>query len=272
MNLSLFFPPDSRSFTLEGPPIDLAIPMQFSGPQPNTYGVPRATGEAYEGGEFIGDVRRGGSCNFETYTLTPHCNGTHTECVGHITSERISIHEVLKESFFPATLISVEAVSSEQTPDSYRPAANPEDRMITRASLEAVLSTAEPAWMNALIIRTRPNDPGKCSRDYLAQPPAFFSLEAMAYIYEFGVTHLLTDLPSVDRMFDEGHMDNHHIFWSVPKDTSVAKEESGRQRTITEMVYVPDKVQDGRYVVEIQVAAWMSDAAPSRPRIWGVRV
>ena len=42
-------------------------------------------------GQFIGDTRMGGPCNFETYSITPHCNGTHTECVGHITNERVSI-------------------------------------------------------------------------------------------------------------------------------------------------------------------------------------
>ncbi|TAE48491.1 MAG: cyclase family protein, partial [Bacteroidetes bacterium] len=38
--------------------------------------------------------------------------------------------------------------------------------------------------------------------------------------------------------------------------------------TITEFVYVPDFVADGRYLLEIQVAAFMSDASPSRPRLF----
>ena len=76
----------------------IAIPLQFDGPQPNTYGVAAATSKAYEQGGWVGDVRRGGSCNFETYTFTPHCNGTHTECVGHIAAERISVHHQISDS------------------------------------------------------------------------------------------------------------------------------------------------------------------------------
>ncbi|MEZ4849568.1 MAG: hypothetical protein R3B93_13310 [Bacteroidia bacterium] len=74
-------------------PIDISIPLIFNGLQPNTYGVPKAKAKAFEGEGFIGDVRRGGSCNFEELQFIPHCNGTHTECVGHISEERISIHE-----------------------------------------------------------------------------------------------------------------------------------------------------------------------------------
>ena len=63
---------------------DISIPLIFNGPQPNTYNVNRATSKAYSDDQFIGDTRKGGPCNFETYSLTPHCNGTHTECIGHI--------------------------------------------------------------------------------------------------------------------------------------------------------------------------------------------
>ena len=260
----------NQTFQLQSQPIDIAIPMQFNGPQPNTYGVPKAAGQAFEGEGFVGDVRRGGSCNFETYQLTPHCNGTHTEGVGHITGERIAVHPLLEDSFFPATLVTVQPLSPADTSDTYRPAANPEDRMITRHSLETALADADPIWLEALVIRTLPNDDAKRSRDYLAEPPAFFSLVAMQFIRQLGVKHLLTDLPSVDRMFDDGHMDNHHEFWSVPKDGHETSDPAGRARTITEMIFVPDTVADGRYLLELQVAAWMTDAAPSRPRLWGL--
>ena len=65
---------------------DISIPIKFNGSQPNTYGVKIATSIAYQDGQFIGDTRKGGPCNFETYNFTPHCNGTHTECIGHITN------------------------------------------------------------------------------------------------------------------------------------------------------------------------------------------
>ena len=63
---------------------DISIPLDFNNLQPNTYGVGIATAKAYKDGQFIGDTRLGGPCNFETLNFTPHCNGTHTECIGHL--------------------------------------------------------------------------------------------------------------------------------------------------------------------------------------------
>ena len=90
----------------ESEPIDISIPLHFNGPQPNAYGVEPASSMACEYGDLVGDTRRGGSCNFEQITLIPHCNGTHTECVGHITNEQISVRDCLQDVFIPARLIS----------------------------------------------------------------------------------------------------------------------------------------------------------------------
>ena len=113
-------------------PIDISIPVLFNGEQPNTYGVDKAASKAYESGEFTGDTRRGGGCNFEEYRIIPHCNGTHTECVGHISLERISINKTLKESFFPASVISLNPERAFDTNDNYIPGKNKDDLLITR--------------------------------------------------------------------------------------------------------------------------------------------
>src|SRR5262245_41258990 len=87
--------------------IDLSIPLRFDGPQPAFFQVPSATAHAIEAGSFIGDVARGGSVNCACYSLTPHCNGTHTECVGHITREPVSVRSVAQDHFVPAVVLSV---------------------------------------------------------------------------------------------------------------------------------------------------------------------
>src|SRR4051794_10760321 len=101
---------DSREFLIDPEAaIDISIPLKFDGAQPNAYGVGPATSAACEYGALVGDTRRGGSCNFESVTLIPHCNGTHTECVGHITDERISVRECLRDVFLRTVLVSVES-------------------------------------------------------------------------------------------------------------------------------------------------------------------
>jgi hypothetical protein len=113
--------------------IDISIPLNFNGDQPNTYRVDRASSKPYQDGQFIGDTRKGGPCNFETYSFTPHCNGTHTECIGHITDERIDILSSLNEEMIPSTLISV---FPESNTENYTPELNSEDIVITKQGLE----------------------------------------------------------------------------------------------------------------------------------------
>jgi arylformamidase len=251
-------------------PADISIPLLFNGEQPNTYDVPKAIANAYEQGDFIGDVRRRGGCNFEQYTLIPHCNGTHTECVGHISYERIHINETLKDALIPATLITVEPVKAAETDDRYIPEKKDEDMLITRLSLEEALSGGESAFTQALIIRTLPNAGSKKSRKYMENHPAFFSLDAMEFIAELGVEHILVDLPSVDRTFDEGKLTTHHIFWGVERESHNIDPVKHSMKTITEMIYAPEEVEDGEYLVSIQIPNFTSDAAPSRILVYKV--
>src|SRR5262249_12424916 len=89
-------------------PMDLALGLDFAGPQPRHFGAPRASARAYEtpGLEFRGSVERGSSCNCEVITLIPHCNGTHTECTGHLTRERPDAWRVAPAGPGPAVLLS----------------------------------------------------------------------------------------------------------------------------------------------------------------------
>ncbi len=266
MELQVTLP--SGTFAVHPEAIDLAIPLQFDGPQPNSYGVPAASSRAYEGGGFVGDVRRGGSCNFETYTFTPHCNGTHTEGVGHITGKRWAVHERLQTDFLPATVISVLPQTADTIDESYDPPLDARDEVISRQALEEALERTSPDFLDALVIRTLPNDRSKLQRDYLQSPAAFFSLEAMRYLGERNVQHLLVDLPSVDRLFDEGKLNAHHIFWGLAPGTSEVAAEPAPRSTITEFIFVPDAVADGHYLLNLQIAPFVSDAAPSRPRLY----
>ncbi len=236
--------------------IDLSIPLRFDGPQPNAWGVERATSRPVVAGDLIGDTRRGGSVNFEQYTFIPHCSGTHTECVGHITHERISIRECLKDILIPAVLVSVNSGSDSG------------DRLITRAVLERGIDSLDRTdpHFKALIIRTLPNGDWKQTAEYGENNvPAYFAPEAMDLIVELGVKHLLVDLPSIDRIFDDGQLVNHRKFWNVEPDSHEVNSETRLNNTITELIYVPESVEDGEYLLNLQIAPFESDCSPSRP-------
>jgi len=83
-----------------------------------------------------------------------------------------------------------------------------------------------------------------------------FEPAGLAWLAEIGVRHLLTDLPSVDPEEDDGRLAAHHAFWNYP-------DKPRTQATITEMLAIPDDVDDGIYLLQFGIAPLMSDASPS---------
>ena len=86
-------------------------------------------------------------------------------------------------------------------------------------------------------------------------PPAF-EPDGLALLAQKDILHLLTDLPSVDPEMDGGALSAHRSFWQYPENTRT-------NATITEMLNVPEYVEDGIYLVQFGIAPLHSDASPS---------
>lgn len=271
----LIFRDATGNFRVTGPAISLAIDQTFDANQPNHFGVPPASRQALVAGQFIGDTRRGGSCNVDSLQLIPHCNGTHTETAGHIVNEAVPVAEAACEAWFLARVISVEPAAASGSGDRYDPPFGPYDLVVSRAAIARALSqrhgAAPTAQPSALIVRTLPNEPGKRSRDWSAGAgPVFLTGSAMEAVLAAGFSHLLIDLPSLDRMQDEGRMHNHCLFWEVDPDTRLPLNRAALDRTVTELIFVPDEVADGHWLLNLQIAPFAIDAAPSRPLVFGL--
>lgn len=199
--------------------------------------------------QFIGDVNQGGAVNFNNVRLNPHGNCTHTECVGHISKERYSINECLREFHFFAKLITVKPKEIDQEINGVK------DKVITKEMLAQEVINMHQA--KALIIRTSPNHEEKRRKDYSASNPPYMTADAMRYVNALEVHHLLIDLPSVDRESDGGAVECHHIFWDYPQNPQVHK-------TITEVIYADNTISDGDYFLNIQIMSIENDAAPSK--------
>ncbi len=206
----------------------------------------------FKSGDFIGSVREGAPVNFYDVSMNPHGHGTHTECLGHITRARESINDHLLEFHFIAQLVSVTLEKNEDR-----------DSVITAESLASACPGELP---EALIIRTYPNPLEKMTKDYSGTNPPFLEKDAMAFIVHKKVKHLLLDLPSVDREMDEGKVINHRLFWNLLQDEKL--EYSRIECTITELIYIKDKVKDGMYLLNLQIPSLKLDAAPSKPVIY----
>jgi kynurenine formamidase len=249
-------------------PVILAVALDFAGPQPRHFGAPRASSQPFETAGFKGSVERGASCNCELITLIPHCNGTHTECVGHLTREPVDAWRVVPAGFLPALLLSVTAEAAGAAAESSEPAPLANDRLITRRALERGWPVNAPFEAQALLIRTLPNAADKRARDYGAEPPPYLSQEAAQLLVSRGILHLIVDVPSIDRAHDEGRLTAHRIFFGLPPGSVQLGAAARPGATITELAFMPDELADGAYLLELQVPALGGDAVPSRPLLY----
>lgn len=227
-------------------PIDISMPLHTGKECVSAWYVPPMKIEPVIMGSWIGDVNRGGTVNFRNIAFNPHGNGTHTECVGHISSEFITINQCLKQFFFIAELITL------------LPEERNGDHILTRKAIESALGEKQP---EALVIRTLSNSPAKLTMQYSNTNPPYLEKEAVEFMLSRGVDHLLIDLPSVDREVDNGVLAAHHAFWEYPENTK-------KHRTITELIYVPNHVFDGTFLLNLQIASFENDASPSKPVLY----
>ncbi len=251
---------------------NIAIPVNFNQEQPNHFGAEIATKQPLSAGGFIGDTKRGGSCNVDSITMVPHCNGTHTETVSHIVHQQYAIGEQLTQNLCICQLISVKPIIANDTQDSYLPELCDGDKVIDLACLKKQITRQQLETLDALVIRTQPNNQNKlnCIYNEHHQGP-FFTHQAISWLAGSNISHLLVDMPSIDKMYDDGLLSNHHIFWRVDPSSRLVNDDTYINKTITEMIYVDDKITDGLYCLNLQIPAFELDAAPSRPLLYPMK-
>ncbi len=231
-------------------PIDISIPLKAGDNNVNAWYCEPVKIEPVVMGDWVGDVNQGGSVNFRNVFLNPHGNGTHTESVGHISKENFTLNQNLKQFIFFAELVSV-------TPEKMAG-----DEIITKSQLESLCKFNNT---DAIIIRTVPNQINKLTFHYSNTNPPYLHHEAAEWLVKRGIKHLLLDLPSVDREKDDGKLLSHHTFWNYPSAPRL-------DCTITELIFVDDKIQDGHYLLNIQITSLENDASPSKPVLYSLKV
>lgn len=236
---------------------DISISLNPNGPR--AWYVEPMRIEPVRTEQFLGSVAEGGAVNFRDVYFNPHGHGTHTENVGHIIDTDVPVVSSIGSSHYVAKLVTVELMKQDAMQDSSKDVtqdASQGDWVVSEESLMGMDLNVE-----ALIIRTKPNDHSKTNRQYSGTNFPYLTIGAMQRIVDAGVQHLLIDLPSVDREEDGGALAAHHLFWNVPAEPNF-------QKTITELIYVPNEISDGNYILNLQVSNFANDAAPSRPMLF----
>lgn len=193
-------------------------------------------------------VSDGATVNFNHIKFSPHSHITHTECVGHILDEVLSVNQELKHHFFLAEVITV------------APENEGKDFYVSKKQLQTSLGNKK---RDAVVIRTLPNLIEKKSKNYSKTNPVFLHEEAAKFLCDKQIEHLLIDVPSVDKEDDGGKLLAHKAFWNVGGEVR-------KNATITELIFVPNYVEDGEYLLNLMIAPFETDATPSKPTLYKI--
>jgi kynurenine formamidase len=229
-------------------PLDISIPLRASKSNVNAWYLDAPKIDPVKFGDWVGNVEAGADVNFNNIMFNPHAHGTHTECVGHITKKVHSINENLKQFFFFAEVVTI-------PPEKVKG-----DFVISKKLLQFALGNKK---RDAIIIRTMPNTKEKLSKQYSNTNPTYLLEDAAIYLKETGVKHLLIDVPSVDKEKDGGKLLAHNAFWNT-------KGKLRLDATITELIFVPNSIEDGTYFLNLQIAPFENDATPSKPVLYKI--
>lgn len=232
-------------------PLDISIPIKNGEENPNCFYAPFPEFSPVRAGDFVGSTAEGGPLNFFNVKINPHGNGTHTECVGHIAREKFTILQSLTRSHFLCKLVSVIPTKNEAG-----------DRVISKSHLTGLF---EKDGVDALIVRTMPNNPDKRKQVWSGINPPYFDAEALEYLVANNIQHFLTDLPSVDREEDGGALAGHKAYWQYPDNTR-------EFATITELIFADDILKDGLYLLNIQTISLDLDVSPSKPVLFPLKL
>lgn len=227
-------------------PLDLSIPLRANKKNVNVWYQDQPKIEPVVSDGWVGSVAKGADVNFNNIFFNPHAHGTHTECVGHITENPLTINKCLKRFFFVAEVVTVV------------PEKSGDDFVISAKQLRYAIGNKK---REAIIIRTLPNTTEKLSMQYSHTNPPYLLEEAAIYLRTKGVEHILIDLPSLDKEKDDGLLLAHRAFWNTAGKIRT-------EATITELIYVPNSVEDGKYILNLQIAPFENDAAPSKPVLY----
>lgn len=239
----------NKTYTIDlSKPLDISIPIRGSAENVNAWYVPPPEIKPVVDKDYTGSVAKGASTNFNNIFFNPHAHGTHTECVGHITKEFHSVNQCLNNFFFLAKVITI------------APGKVNDDFVISKKQILNELTKPVP---EALIIRTIPNTNIKYTNQYSNTNPPYLLEEAAIFLRESGIKHLLVDLPSVDKEKDKGALHAHKAFWNFSGELRM-------DATITELIFVPNQIEDGNYFLNLQVAPFENDASPSRPVLYKI--
>ncbi len=242
--------------------VSISIPVQFNkNEHPKFYDESDPEKQYYQSDGVKYDVNQDAGCSVPLIKMNIHCSGTHTETAAHVFKDSHLISDIANLNFIPTTLVTI--TPEVNMNEKYHVPVDANDKMITKKILAKHIDE-NTLFTDCMIIRTLPNNEDKKNKNYNKNYHPFFSNDAIHFLKENGVRHIVVDTPSIDRFDDGGQLANHKIFF-MDQDSTINK------NTITELAFIPDKCTDGKYFICIGTPNFKLDAAPSNPIIYKIK-
>lgn len=234
-----------------GPPADASRAVRLAPPEAsNAFSLPPLSAEAHEvPGWFVGDVRRGGSCNVEVLRCTAH-GLTHLETAAHLLDPAGAPPTVA--DLPPERLSGLMLLADLSDLGGLSGTLVPPDRVS-----EALARCDLPVAMLGLKTRASALPPATdfTGTDFLALSP-----EAAAAVREAGIRTLVVDLPSLDPERDGGQLLAHREYFGLQRAGCQGKDPE--TRAVVELAWFGG-LPAGYYYAVITPARFAVPAVPT---------
>lgn len=233
MTHEIFIKTNNRTYTLQYPiSVSRTIVLNPQYRSSGAFHLPSFSTSTFEAGDFVGDLKRGGSCRVDIHSYSPH-NFTHIESCAHIDINGNTLDKIDRKKLsgivFLADLSSVSDDFVEWDP---------------------LIGKFDYKKLDALAIKTSasllPQDHNFTQSDFMA-----IHQTTAQKLFDMDIDLLILDLPSMDKETDNT-LSSHKIFFGSDQNVNT-------QKTIIELAYFQN-LEEGYYYYVLTPPILQTDA------------
>lgn len=192
-------------------------------------------------------------CSVSRMDISIHSSSPHLESAAHVLGKEYFPYN-LTDVFPQGTmeecfLITPQIVKLADSNDSY-PVGSPDDEVICRRELMACMDPlflAKDVKVDSVLIRIQDAFLPRYSGSLEIRDWPYLTLEAVEYL-RHRVAHYRTNAPSIERCVSGGGMWSHCAFFGLDIDRRRVESDI-IHRTIGELFYIPEGLNDGQYIL-----------------------
>ena len=211
-------------------------------------------------------------CRVPRIDLSIHCSGPHLETSAHVLPDMsgCTFALALPLGFAERTLLVTPSLVTLADSGETYPAGNPCDVVVSASSLAvSLLKFGNERSYDSIIVRI-PETAFEMSADaaeILDWP--YLTIECAGYLNS-RFSHYRTNSPSVERADSQGGMWSHCGFFGIEHASRTAISTDSNRRTVGELFFLPEYLEDGPYSLSCPYGDWGLDCAITVPLLYSI--